>query len=406
MTNSKRFTELVYKHLNGSLSVQEYDAFMQMLDKEENGPELERILRESFEESAKERLWSNEYREVFVNMLMEKVTADESSEPFQSVNRVRLLRMKWLRYAAAVLLIAATSIALYVNHDRPIQSVPKQSIAASKEKTIAPGGDKAVLTLADGGKIVLDSAVNGKLADQNGAKVVKLANGQIVYDLQGLASNEVTWNTLSTPRGGQYQVTLPDGTKVWLNASSSITFPTAFTGNKREVSMSGEVCFEVAKNIEKPFVVNVNKRSMVQVLGTTFNVNSYDDESSIKTTLVEGSVKCSLASATGDDANTIILKPGQQAQTTGDEVALKTNVDVDQVLAWKNGIFNFNGANLQEVMRQLARWYDITVQYEGARSNVKFKGEMYRNLNLTDVMEMLGKMGVKYRLEGKKLIVQ
>ena len=218
---------------------------------------------------------------------------------------------------------------------------------------------------------------------------------------------------MTTPAGGQYQVTLPDGTKVWLNAASSITYPTAFVDKERPVKISGEVYFEVAKDKEKPFIVDVDGKSSVRVLGTSFNINSYGDESTIKTTLLEGSVKVMRTATTAVSTDSVILKPGQQALVALPAVAassdrqlkVTSDVNIEQTLAWKNGLFNFNGSDLHAVMRQLERWYGIKVEYEGSIPDTKFSGEIYRNVNLSDVLEALQRMGVKFRLHGKTLLV-
>jgi transmembrane sensor len=316
-----------------------------------------------------------------------------------SSHRVHFLRRGFFRYAAAIIFLVGASSLLYLISNE--KEKKEQTIVSANKHLesaeIAPGGEKALLTLADGNKIVLENAANGQLANQGGVKIVKLSNGQVSYDLSGLSVKETMLNTMSTPKGGQYQVTLPDGTKVWLNASSSITFPTAFIDNKRQVKITGEIYFEIAKNKEKPFIVDVNGLTTVQVLGTSFNVNSYENEGVIKTTLVDGSIRVN---------NNVILQPGQQAIiTSSEEKPNVTNADLDQALAWKNGIFDFTGNDLKNVMRQLERWYDIKVEYKGSVSNTIFKGKMYRNTNLSDVLEMLKRMGVKFELEGKTLIV-
>jgi len=222
-------------------------------------------------------------------------------------------------------------------------------------------------------------------------------------------------NSLSTPKGGQYQLTLPDGTNVWLNAASSITFPTAFTGSQRSVEISGEVYFEVAKRLDRPFVVGVNGRQSVLVLGTQFNINGYSDEAAIQTTLIAGSVKvqCRVAGLTRNDAASVILKPGQQAVVAASDqgarskkgILVNPDTDIEKVMAWKKGLFNFNGADVPTVMRQLERWYDIQVRYEGAVPVIRFKGELDRGVNLSEVLKILPEIGIQYRLEGRTLVV-
>lgn len=263
---------------------------------------------------------------------------------------------------------------------------------------VAPGGDKAILTLADGSTVVLDDAQNGTLAQQGSSKVIKLG-GKLVYDPANKNSKEIVYNTITTPNGGQYQLELPDGSLVWLNATSSIHFPTSFAGKERRVEITGEAYFEIAKNRVMPFIVTVNNAE-VQVLGTHFNVNAYNDEENVKTTLLEGSVKF----VSGDNIN--MLKPGQQSQLTNNGlIKLVSNVDVEEVVAWKNGMFDFENAGIETVMRQLARWYDVEIEYNGKTDDL-FIAEMRRNIKLSDALKALELTGkVKFDIQGKKIIV-
>jgi len=415
MSNRAYFSELIYKFIRGTLTEQENSALMQMLENGENDPDLDAIMLESFRQSGDEAFWNEQYRDMFTSRILKADGFSRSPVDIKPVRRVHFLRPGFLRYAVAIILvIGVAAVALVVSPDRKPGSAGTTAQLSTPKSDISPGGNHAVLTLADGRAIVLDSVANGQLADQGEVKIVKLANGQIAYDLHGLSAKEVMWNTMTTPKGGQYQVTLPDGTKVWLNASSSITFPTAFTGAVRKVKVEGELYFEVADNKQKPFVVDVGSKSLIEVLGTSFNVNSYVDEGSIKTTLLEGSVKVN---------NSVVLKPGQQAiqkdpagmavsadkpnshETVGKQDIVVSEANLDQALAWKNGIFDFTGADLKTVMRQLERWYDIKVQYKGPMSNMTFGGRMYRNVHLSDVLEALQKMGVKTELDGKNLMV-
>ncbi|HET9280085.1 MAG TPA: FecR family protein, partial [Flavitalea sp.] len=263
---------------------------------------------------------------------------------------------------------------------------------------VAPGGDKAILTLADGSTVVLDDAQNGTLAQQGSSKIIKL-DGKLVYDPANKNSREVVYNTITTPNGGQYQLELPDGSLVWLNATSSIHFPTSFVGKERRVEITGEAYFEIAKNRDMPFIVTVNNAE-VQVLGTHFNVNAYNDEENVKTTLLEGSVKF----VSGDNIN--MLKPGQQSQLANNGlIKVVNNVDVEEVVAWKNGMFDFENAGIETVMRQLSRWYDVDVEYNGKTDDL-FIAEMRRNIKLSDALKALELTGkVKFDIQGKKIIV-
>ena len=304
--------------------------------------------------------------------------------------RVRFLRTAWFRYAAAFLLVAATAGYFFYN------PVKHNDSNIARIEDISPGGNKAVLTLADGSAIVLDSAKNGMIAQQGGAKILKLDAGKLSYEGVSAA---VGFNTITTPRGGQYQVTLSDGTRVWLNAASSIRYPASFGGKLRKVEVSGEAYFEVARDKEHPFLVDLNGECEVEVLGTHFNVNNYANEESMRTTLVEGSVKVTR----GNEAK--LLKPGQQA-VVKESIAINRSVDLAGVIAWKNGFLNLQDKNLDEVMKQLERWYDIDVKYEGKIPEIRFTGDMDRGVNLSEVLKFLSESGIKLRLEGRTVVIQ
>jgi transmembrane sensor len=265
----------------------------------------------------------------------------------------------------------------------------------------APQVNRAMITLANGQKIYLDSSRNGSLAVQGNVQLVKLASGQISYQHEsGTNSGKMEYNTLSNPKGSKViNMVLSDGSKVWLNAGSSLTYPVSFMGSERRVSVEGESYFEVAHNASMPFIVN-NGSVDIRVLGTHFNVNAFhDDGQDVKVTLLEGSVKINNGNATG------LLKPGQQA-LVNNEVKIKSDVDLDLVMAWKNGYFQFDNASLQHVLKEVSRWYDVDVVYEGKNQPRFFEGEIQRDLNLTEVLKILQKNKVHFRIEGKKLIVR
>jgi ferric-dicitrate binding protein FerR (iron transport regulator) len=312
--------------------------------------------------------------------------------------RRREISLRRFAIAAAVIGLILFSAVLLFN-SKPSKEFVKADINEQRFKDdVLPGGDKAVLTLADGSTIVLDDVQNGTLAQQGNSKVIKLG-GKLTYDPANKNSKEIVFNTISTPKGGQYQLELPDGSLVWLNSSSSIHFPTAFVAEERRVEITGEAYFEVAKNPDMPFIVTVNDAE-VRVIGTHFNINSYGDEDNIKTTLLEGAVKF----VHGFNTNT--LKPGQQSQlSTNGITKVVSNVDVEEVVAWKNGMFDFENAAIETVMRQLARWYDVEIEYKG-KSDDLFIAEMRRNIKLSDALKALELTGrVKFEIQGKRIIV-
>ncbi len=337
-------------------------------------------------------------------------------------------RMWW---AAAAVLVLAGGGWLWINNKKnPPASIAGRAVTPD----IAPGRTGAVLTLGDGTQMVLDSLGGGVIANQNGSQVVLKNTGLAyapAYIPAGRTPLETMYNTLSTPKGRQFNVTLPDGTKVWLNSSSSLRYPTFFTGGERRVDITGEAYFEVTKDKARPFLV-IAGQAEVDVLGTAFNINAYADEASINTTLMDGAVRVTsdrMGGAAGDvrsgggqqasarKRNSVLLRPGQQAkigQGAGKETpqgaALSLiqveNADTEKVLAWKNGAFNFDGAPLGAVMRQLSRWYDIEVVYEKGVPDIRFFGEMSRNLKLSDLLKALEESKVHFRIEeGRKLVV-
>jgi transmembrane sensor len=275
---------------------------------------------------------------------------------------------------------------------------------------VVPGDNRAILTLADGARISLDRAKNGELAREGNTSIIKTKAGQLLY--QSMASmpakgSAPIYNTIVTPKAGQYQITLPDGTRVWLNAASSMRFPSTFSDKERFVEVMGEVYFEVAKVTSDrgriPFKV-LTGGQLIEVLGTSFNVNSYKDEGLIRTTLVEGSVKVKSADNSGSE---ILLKPGQQSQFTsavGSQVDVK-EVNTLSVIAWKDGVFRFDNVSLPELMRQLSRWYDVEVVYTNPVREHEFVGQIERGTRLSKVLQILEMGDVHFKVEGKKIVV-
>lgn len=306
--------------------------------------------------------------------------------------------VKW-RWAAVAAVVVGIGVMVFLNRGGEI----KQEAVSVVRPAPLPGGNIAVLTLSDGSKVVLDSARNGALAKQGNVTITKLANGQLAY-----TANEkpgpVLWNTLSTPRGGQYKLVLPDGSGVWLNAASSITYPTSFSDGERVVKVKGEAYFEVAKLAGLPFRVEIErdgsgKAMDVDVLGTNFNVNAYVDEGEVRTTLIEGKVR--LKSGVGET----VLSPGQQGRLGKSGGFAIGDADVEEVLAWKEGRFHFEDADIRTVMRQIARWYDVEVEFTGKVPTEKFAGEISRSSQLADVFKILELSNVHFKVEGKKVMV-
>lgn len=310
----------------------------------------------------------------------------------QSGKVKRLFPRAWMVAAATVLITAG---ALYWMLSPGPEELPT-NVISQQVPDVAPGKNGAVLTLSDGRRILLDSLGNGQVANEAGAQVY-MNNGSLAYDAN--KAEAVAMNTISTPAARQFKLVLPDQSVVWLNAGSSLTYPTAFNGKDRSVSMTGEAYFEVAKDAAKPFRVSINNKAAVEVLGTHFNINAYNNEPAIRTTLLEGSIKANAGK------NEAVLKPGEQA-IMNDQIDVSRNVNTSQVVAWKNGVFNFDQVQMEDAMRQLARWYDVEVIYEAGVSNRTFYGEIGRNLSLSQVLEGLKLSGINCRIEdGKRLIV-
>ncbi len=323
---------------------------------------------------------------------------------------------KWSVSAAAAMLII-TGLGLYFYYPernslyQGSNSIKKENLVTGKrdkvvqKAAIIPGGNKAVLTLANGRKISLTDISNGMLADEANVRITKIADGQLVYnilpDQQGISTLKDQYNTIETPKGGRYQLQLPDGTKVWLNSASKLTFPSSFSSHEnRKVELNGEAYFEVAKDKTRPFLVKT-KMQDVEVLGTHFNISSYEDESVVKTTLLEGSVK--IIGVNGSDK---VLKPGQQSILTVDHILVES-INTEQLgLAFKNDEFVFESNDIQYVMRMISRWYDVEVEYTGDIPGNKFGGAISKYENISEVLRSLESTGkVKFKIDGRRILV-
>jgi len=385
--DQKTFTALLEKFLNEDLSQEEVSRLLDSLQDDAMRQQWEAALSTLLRNKAVHGLSDPERMEAVRQSIM-------AEQPVKKPSRIR----KILPYAAAAALIAfaVTGLIYFFQPAAP----GAQPLSEGVPYQVMPGGNKAILTLADGSRITLDSTGNGAIASQGNVQVIKLDSGQLAYNAarEGV-DGEIRYNTLATPRGGQFRIILPDGSKVWLNAASSLRFPTAFTGKERDVQLTGEAYFEIAQNPGQPFKVNV-KGMMVQVLGTHFNIMAYDDEMNIQTTLLEGAVKVNKGT------QAVQLKPGQQAQLNAKgSMSVNENVDVEGVVAWKNGYFHFNHESLEGVMRQVGRWYDAEITYEGAIPEREFGGKIGRGSNIKDVLTILELSNVHFRIEGKKIIV-
>jgi len=307
-------------------------------------------------------------------------------------------RLFYLKIAAAAAIIACLSVSVYF---LKFKGNTAQNNVAVVKGDLPPGTNKAILTLGNGKQIILNGAANGKIAVQGTTTINKTSNGQIVYTGPGNDNLAVVYNTVTTPRGGEYHLTLADGTDVWLNAASSVTYPATFNGSNRTVQITGEAYFEVTPDKHKPFRVSTEGQ-IVEVLGTHFNINAYQDEPAMKTTLFEGSVKISKGDVHA------ILKPGQQAivSPNGSTVAVTDDFNADQVIAWKKGRFYFDYSDVQNVMRQIGRWYDVDIIYQGKIPDKRLSGSFSKYMNASKALSILEYAGVNFKIEGRKIIVK
>ncbi|MBZ4189878.1 FecR family protein [Niabella beijingensis] len=366
---SEFYKTLVSRYLEKKLSAEELEVFFHLLDE----GKLDDYLLESMD-----------------------AAIGEQAAPAAPVIALKRHPRRYLYRVAVAVAIIATGVLLFRYHTRP---VPEQRTAVMQTTPVIPGGNNAVLTLGDGKRIILNQAPDGTLEQGASFSIRKEKDGLVVFDVNGTAAVPRGINTIETPKGGIYQVVLPDGSLVWLNNASRISFPTRFDGNERRVTINGEAYFEVTHDKTRPFRV-VSDGQEVEVLGTKFNVNAYKDEAALKTTLLEGSVRIRTAQQSG------LLKPGFQAVLKGPAPLVIRKADVESVMAWKEGFFQFDRADIPTLMRQLARWYDIDIRYTGAVPKDEFVGKIKRSEDIQKVLEILRYGKVKFRLEGRTLIVE
>jgi transmembrane sensor len=395
-TSRLRLTYLFDRYYSKTATLQERDELFAIINAAASDEELSLLIRQAWDDlkPGKPLFDADKTNTMLSNIL----GADALDKQEKTHNNIFF----WARIATAAIALLFIGFGI---HQRMCRHKPLQSqLVKIKHSTLhdaLPGGNKAILTLADGKTIILDNAQNGTLAKQGATLIKKTADGQLIYNVSALAGANMapSTNTIVTPRGGQYQIILPDGTKVWLNSASSLRFPTRFTGISRQVEITGEAYFEVTKNAAMPFRVKTN-RAQIEVLGTHFNVMAYDDENVMKTTLLEGAVNITSGTFSAR------LRPGQQAQIkkSGNNKVID-DVDTEDETAWKNGIFQFRDAGIDVILRQAARWYDVDIAYNNKIPAREFTGRISRNVKASELLNMLKYAGIDLKIEGKNIIV-
>lgn len=390
---------LINKHIHNELTEQERHTLTNWIDESYEN-------RRVFNELTNEDTLRQAMQEFYA------FTRDHEREKSSAAN-LYPVKTNWFKYvlAAAAIIAAVCLIWLFALTRRDgKQAVVADTATKKMKQDLPPGGNKAMLTLADGRTIELDNASNGVIAEQ-GKTVINKKDGELVYNEAGAQAKEsnASWNMVTTPRGGQYQLSLPDGSKVWLNAASSLKFPVSFSGKKRVVQLTGgEAYFEVTHvtipgtSESMAFEVQLSNGMKVQVLGTRFNIMAYEEESETKTTLVQGKVK-----VVNEQNKEALLEPGQQAlfTKTNGNLQVDKDADVAAAVAWKEGLFKFSHTDIKAVMRQLARWYDVQIEYDNKLPEKYFTGEISRRLNASEVLSVIEFAGVHCKIEGKKILV-
>jgi hypothetical protein len=398
----KDIKKLFQKYIDNGCSPVEIEMLLRYFSDAENEDLLKSLIKK--ESTFNDEIMNDSDHSVLLNETYEKIKSAITRNKRQNqAIVVPFYKQIWFRAAAVVVFLFLTGATAFFYFNRQQDKVIAHIEEIHQDKDIQPGKNSAVLTLSNGTQILLDSAVNGALAQQGNMRVLKF-NGRIAYKAdEGNSNVKPVYNTITTTRGNEYLLILADGTKAWLNAASSIHFPTAFSGNERKVEITGEVYFEVAHDRSKPFKVEFSnatgEKGEVEVLGTHFDVNAYPDETNIKTTLLQGSVKVSQSDKIQ------MLSPGQQAIISSDKIILKKDIDVAQITAWKNGYFLFNNTDIQSIMRQVSRWYDIDVSFEGKIPSDGFTGKILRNVPLSKFLKVLEMNDVKVRRDGRNVTV-
>ncbi|HEY4286308.1 MAG TPA: FecR domain-containing protein [Puia sp.] len=394
MDNKEKAAHLLRLYLTNKISSTELNDLNRFLLDESYAGYLQSALSELIEASPALPDYQEEEWESLYQKIRHKAIKPHTIPPYK--------RRSWLIAAATIMVMftgGAVALMLRSGNDKASRPVADRIKPASND--IGPGGNKATLTLADGSTIDLDQANNGTIRQQGRSQLVKVNGDLLAYKESRQMNKEEdpnSFNKISTPRGGKFQLVLPDGSKVWLNAASSLTYPTTFAGKDRSVQLQGEAYFEIAPNAAKPFKVN-HDGLQIEVLGTSFNIMAYKDEQAVRTTLLEGRIRVH------NGGQAVLLSPGQQARSKDNQPVSVAAADLEEAVAWKNGVFRFNESTIEEVMRQISRWYDVDVVYGSSIPKDLFRGEIYRNVNVSAVLKVLEVSGVHFRVEGKKIFV-
>ncbi len=397
MQNREQLKSLYQKFLSGKCTEEELDLLF-LHFKTRSSDELIELIRQELD-SAEDPVEATFEEFIKLSRIHDRIKSGIGSESHEGSSKIIYKQIFYNLSVAAAVLIIIISLGIKFYRDKNSQ----KEVLLTNEKPIqdvAPGGNKAFLTLANGTKLSLTDATDGELARQSGISIVKTEDGQLVYNVSNTGREGNTaplFNTIETPRGGQYQINLPDGSRIWLNAASSLRYPVVFSGSERKVELEGEAYFEIAENKASPFRV-VSNNQIVEVLGTHFNINSYPEEGTVRTTLLEGSVKVRSGN------NSAMLKPGQQSQV-GNSIHV-TQADTYETIAWKNGKTQFSNADIKIIMRMLSRWYDVEVEYQGEMIGTGFGGSVSRSKNISEILKLLELTGdVHFKIEGRRVIV-
>ena len=412
MKKGEDIKKLFQRFLDNKCAPEEVRVLLQYFDAGENEELLRELIRKQSEDINAVPV-SSESLKPLLDAAYSKIRSSIAPDAGPAETLIMpLYHRLWFRISAAAVIVLFISIAAFyfLRQESDGITAQTQNPAPQEIEDIPPGINSAILTLDNGTTIMLDSAADGALAQIGGIKAQKI-NGQIVYNITGNGGlqAEPVYNTIATARANQYMVVLADGSKVWLNAASSIRFPSYFKGNERKVEITGEVYFEVAKDAARPFRVEFNnplgEKGEIEVIGTHFNVNAYPDEGDIKTTLLEGSVKVSKGN------ESVLIAPGEQANISnspaleGKGITKRKDVALSQVMAWKDGFFVFNNSDINMIMKQVARWYDVDVVFEGKILSERFTGKVSRNVSLSNFLTMLELSDVHVKMEGRKIII-